>query len=260
MSSPELKLFYCLAIPEGDHNDIFELQAIRMVLLHNVIIRGFNSVLYYSKQIQRGTSELKSFLEYTEQVIKFMHGHHEAEEEIMFPALESKYGPGSMAHNIEGHEHFKAPFAIFENLVEEFKNGTKAWEAEGFQQAIYGFMPVLREHLVDEIETIRPQKLREHFNEAELQDIEEATKKWTLARSSPDKSPQFFFANGDAVHAPWFPMMPPQLLAKIKGDLWAIHADWWSFGSTNKDMEIKPEFSKYEPTLEKDRAVEKSEA
>lgn len=42
-------------------------------------------------------------------------------------------------------------------------------------------MPVLREYLVDEIETLGPQLLREHFKEAELQDIEEATKKWTLA-------------------------------------------------------------------------------
>ncbi|KAG9043965.1 hypothetical protein FS837_008941 [Tulasnella sp. UAMH 9824] len=236
MEFSELTLFYCLAIPEGYHTDIFELQAIRMVLLHNIIIRGFNSVLYYSTQVQPDTAELKSFLEYTEQVIEFMHNHHEAEEEIMFPALESKYGPGSMAHNIEGHEDFKAPFAIFENLVGEFKSGTKAWDAEAFQQAV------------------------EHFKEAELQNIEEATKKWTLARSSPDRSPQFFFANGDAGHAPWFPMMPPQLLTKIKGDLWAIHADWWSFGSTDKDMVIKPEFSKYEPTVERDNAVDKSEA
>ncbi|KAG8895738.1 hypothetical protein FRC00_006962 [Tulasnella sp. 408] len=105
-------------------------------------------------------------MEYTEQVVEFMHNHHEAEEEIMFPAVESKYGPGS---------------------------------------------------------------------------------------------PQFFFANGDAVQAPWLPMMPPQLLTKIKADLWAIHSDWWSFGSTNKDMAIKPEFFKYEPALEKDRA-DRSEA
>lgn len=132
-----------------------------------------------------------------------MHNHHEAEEELMFPTLESKYGPGSMEHNIEGHEHFKAPFAIFESLVGEFKSGAKSWDAKAFQQAVYGFMPVLREHLVDEIETLRPHLLREHFKEAELQDIEEATKKWTLARSAPDRSPQFFFANGDAVHAPW---------------------------------------------------------
>ncbi|KAG8895677.1 hypothetical protein FRC00_007138 [Tulasnella sp. 408] len=176
MASSELTLLYCLAIPEGDHTDIFELQAIRMVLLHNVIIRGFNSVLYYSMQVQPGTAELKSFLEYTEQMIEFMHNHHEAEEEIMFPAPESKYGPGSMAHNIEGHEHFKAPFAIFENWGQEFQSGTKAWDAEAFQHAIYRFMPALRERLVDEIETLRPHLLREHFKEAKLQDIEEAAR------------------------------------------------------------------------------------
>lgn len=44
------------------------------------------------------------------------------------------------------------------------------------------------------------------------------------------------------------------------GNLWDIQSDWWSFGSTHKDMAIKPEFSKYEPTLEKGHAVDKSEA
>lgn len=53
-----------------------------------------------------------------------------------------------------------------------------------------------------------------------------------------------------------FPMMPPQLLAKIKGDLWNIHSDWWAFGSTDKDMAIKQEFAAYEPGLEKDSTVD----
>lgn len=82
----DVKLFKCLPIPAGDHKDVYELQPIRMVLLHNrtsvppanatrvlsalaVIIRGFNSVLYYSSQVKPGTKGFDSFIRYSAAVV-----------------------------------------------------------------------------------------------------------------------------------------------------------------------------------------------
>lgn len=132
-----------------------------------------------------------------------MHHHNEAEEDVWFPLLETKFGAGSMADNIVGHDSFKAPFAEFEQLIADLRAKEKTWDPEVFRQAAYAFIPVLREHLVDEIDTFRPYQLKGSFSKEELDEFERDMTAWLMARSSPEKSPPFLFVNGDAVNGPW---------------------------------------------------------
>ncbi|KAG9051247.1 hypothetical protein FS837_010534 [Tulasnella sp. UAMH 9824] len=260
MPSTELKLFQCIPVPVGDCMDVFELQSIRMALLHNIAIRSLNGLIYYSQTIQVKDEKLTPFLEYAKHVVDWVHHHHESEEEVWFPLLESKFGTGSMADNIAGHENFKAPFAAFEQLIAGFKAKEKTWDPEVFRQGIYAFTPVLREHLVEEIDTFRPYQLKERFTKEELDAFETEMKAWLMARNVPEKTPQILFANGDAVHGAWFPAMPPQFVAMIKGDLWKVHADWWEFGCCDRDMKVKPEFAAYEPVFEDRSKMEAKQA
>ncbi|KAG8904494.1 hypothetical protein FRC01_008707 [Tulasnella sp. 417] len=260
MSSPELKLCQCIPVPVGDYTDVFELQSIRMALLHNVIIRSLNGLIYYSQTIQANDEKLTPFLEYSQYVVEYVHHNHESEEDVWFPLLESKFGAGSMADNVAGHENFKAPFAEFEKLIADFKAKEKTWDSEVFRQGIYAFTSVLMDHLAEEIDTFRPYQLKEHFTKEELDAFEAEMRAWLMARSVPEKSAQILFANGDAVHGAWFPVVPPQFLAMIKGDLWKVHADWWEFGCCDRDMNVKPEFAAYEPTFEDRSKMEAKQA
>ncbi|KAG8945050.1 hypothetical protein FRC04_001211 [Tulasnella sp. 424] len=189
-----------------------------------------------------------------------MHYHDEAEEDVWFPLLETKLGAGSMADNIVGHDSFKAPVAEFEQLIASLRAKETTWDPEVFRQAAYAFIPVLREHLVDEIDTFRPYQLKGHFTKEELDEFERDMTAWLMAKSSPENRLPLLIANGDAVNGPWFPPMPPQLVTMVKGDLWKVHADWWEFGSCDRDMKVKPEFAAYEPVLEDRSKMEAKQA
>ncbi|KAG9043971.1 hypothetical protein FS837_008947 [Tulasnella sp. UAMH 9824] len=251
----QVQLFHCLPIPAGSKDDVFELQALRMVLLHNIIIRGFNSLLYYSGEVQPNTPKYNAFLAYAGEVIHFLHHHHGNEEDKYFPFLETKMGKGSMSDNVDGHESFKAPFAAFEDLYNKLRSGETQWDLAAFRKAIYDFIPVLREHLEEEIDTFRPWQLKGKFTAEELLGFEAEMEKHVMAQVSLVKDPQYQFINGDsASHGAWFPPIPPPIAWAARQVLWHVHSDWWQFGCCDKYMKVKPQFAPYEPVMENKEA------
>ncbi|KAG9018642.1 hypothetical protein FRB90_011067 [Tulasnella sp. 427] len=253
--SSQCQLFHCLPIPAGSKDDVFELQALRMVLIHNQLIRSFNSLIYYSGEVQPNTSKYNSFIAYAGEAINLLHHHHENEEVMYFPFLESKLGKGSMGDNVDGHEAFKGPFHKFEVLVTKLRSGEAQWDLATFRQAIYDFLPVLREHLGEEIDTLRPWQLRGKFTAEDLLGFEAAMEKHIMATASLVKDPQLQFVNGDsAPHGAWFPPIPPPIAFVTRQVLWHIHSDWWQFGSCDKYMRVKPQFAPYEPVMENKEA------
>lgn len=109
-----------------------------------------------------------------------------------------------MSDNVNGHEAFKAPFAAFENLHSKLRSGEAQWDLAAFRKAIYDFMPVLREHLEEEIDTFRPWQLKGKFTAEELLTFEAEMDKHVMAQLSLAKDPQCMFINGDsAPHGAW---------------------------------------------------------
>ncbi|KIO34531.1 hypothetical protein M407DRAFT_209735 [Tulasnella calospora MUT 4182] len=249
MSTPEL--LHCVPFPAGDHNDVFDRQSIKMVILHNIIIRGFNSMLYYSGQVEPGTSTYQSFLAYCNEVLAYLHKHHLFEEERYFPFLESHLGAGTMSGNVDEHEAFKAPLAAFETLLNDLISDKAMWNVETFRKSIYDFANILKEHLSEEIDTIRPAVLKAKITREQLDAFELESKKYFIANGSLVRDPQFLSINGDAVNGAWFPPMPGPISFVSKALLWHLHSDWWQFGSCDKNMHVKPEFAAYEPVKEK---------
>ncbi|KAG9043972.1 hypothetical protein FS837_008948 [Tulasnella sp. UAMH 9824] len=249
MSAPEL--LHCIPIPAGNYKDVFDLQSIRMVILHNIIIRGINSMLHYSGQVEPGTSSYKSFLTYCNEVLVNLHKHHRLEEERYFPFLESHLGAGTMSGNLDQHEAFKVPLATFETLLNDLRSDKATWNVQSFRKSIYDFANLLKAHLSEEIDTIRPAVLKVKITREQLDAHEHETDKYFIANTSLTKDPQIFFINGDGVHGAWFPPMPGPISFVSKAVLWHLHSDRWRFGSCDKNMHVKPEFAAYEPAKEK---------
>ncbi|KAG9018641.1 hypothetical protein FRB90_011066 [Tulasnella sp. 427] len=221
-----------------------------MVLLHNIVVRGLNSMLYYSGQINPDTASYTSFLGYSDQVIYNLHKHHLFEEERYFPFLESHLGAGSMAGNVEEHEAFKEPLFAFESLLADLRSGKAAWDVQVFRNSVYGFAHTLQEHLTEEIDTIRPEVLKAKITREQLEGLEAETRKYFIANTSLVRDPQLIFVNGDGVNGKWFPPMPGPIAFIARNALWHVHSDWWQFGSCDKYMQVKPEFAAYEPAKE----------
>ncbi|KAG8908130.1 hypothetical protein FRB99_000158 [Tulasnella sp. 403] len=249
-TSSDVKLFKCLPIPPGDHNDLHEMQALRQVILHNIIIRGYNGALYYSDQVQPGTKQFSAFLTYCAQVNAFVRCHHSHEETIIFPFFESKLGKGSMSHNLAEHETFTEPLRSFEDLVASLQSGKTGFDAPTFRTAIYAFLPPMLDHLQHEIDTIRPEILRKSMTKEEIEKMEkdlldDLLKTFSLVRDTP-----LLVVNGDVVHGAWFPPLPTPMMLLVKYVFWHLNSDTWAFGCCDKDRKVKPQFLPYEPELE----------
>jgi len=251
MSAAQLKLFKCLPIVQGDYKDTFDLQAIRMCLIHNVVIRGYNSIIYYSGAVKPDTKEFQSFLEYCVLVNEFLHHHHAAEEEIWFPLLEVKLGAGALSVNVEGHKTFGEPLHAFEELVGSLKEKKVAFEVGVFRQAVYAFMEPLQQHLAEEIQTIRSDILRKAgITAEELASFSRKIEEEALTTFDLSRDLQVLYINGDSVNGAWFPEIPALINFYVKYIIWYKHSDLWAFGSCDKQMRCKPQFAAYEPELE----------
>ncbi|KAG8865407.1 hypothetical protein FRB96_000297 [Tulasnella sp. 330] len=249
-SLEELRLYKCLPIPRGSINDVWELQAIRMVIIHNVLIRAYNSMLHYSTQVSPDDAKrVSSFIRYCDVMNATLHEHHHVEESSYFPWLEERLGAGSMVANVEGHHAFETPFKAFEELVASIRDEKAPFVPDEFRSAVYGFLPPLLDHLMAEVETIRVDKVK-HIPEVEMRKMESDTEKMIRKHSNVTTSVQACAVNGDEKYGLWFPPAPAPVLWVCMNITYRFNSDIWAFGACTKNRKIKPEFAAYEPELE----------
>lgn len=73
---------------EGD--DPFVEFASHMALVHNIIIRGYNSMYLQAPKIK--PADVPDFLRYCHAWYLFVVGHHDSEEKVLFPKIEEDTG------------------------------------------------------------------------------------------------------------------------------------------------------------------------
>lgn len=56
-----------------------------MALVHNALIRGFNSVVVQAPHV--GAADARDFVAYARTWVKFLRGHHDDEEAVLFPQM-----------------------------------------------------------------------------------------------------------------------------------------------------------------------------
>lgn len=84
-----------------------------------------------------------------------MHEHHDNEESLVFQQIEEMAGePGLMTANVDQHAAFHGGLETLHTYLEAVKAGEDKYDGKRLRSIIDSFMPVLREHLFDEIKTM----------------------------------------------------------------------------------------------------------
>jgi hemerythrin-like domain-containing protein len=122
-----------------------------MAQIHNVMIRGLNSMFHQGSLVTTPT-DIKDFTDYCLAFCVLIHGHHSTEEVLTFPLIEAATGiPGVMDQNIIQHEAFLPKLHDFNNYLMQVKLGVREYDAEKFIALLNAFSTLMVQHLTDEV-------------------------------------------------------------------------------------------------------------
>ena len=133
--------------------DVYDELASDMAIVHNMIIRGLNSIYLQAPHIK--PADEKSFGRYIVNWHILVHSHHDGEEAMFFPAIHRLTGvEGLMCANIEQHKLFHDGLETLKSYAAAVVSGEEKYEGSRVIEIIDGFAPALVKHLADEIPTI----------------------------------------------------------------------------------------------------------
>ncbi|KAG0641336.1 hypothetical protein HOY80DRAFT_743710 [Tuber brumale] len=136
---------------EGDLKDPFIQAATEMALIHNIIIRGMNSIYLQAPHVP--VEDVQPFIGYCKAWSEFLHSHHKNEETILFPSIEKAAGvPGLMQPNVAQHQQFHDGLAKFDEYINAAVPETFA--GQKLIEILDTFARLLTQHLTDEIPTL----------------------------------------------------------------------------------------------------------
>ncbi|KAK2039832.1 hypothetical protein LZ31DRAFT_598546 [Colletotrichum somersetense] len=224
---------------ETKKTDIFTLGATHMALLHNSILRGYNSIYQQAPYIQE--ADKVDFIGYSQAWHKFVKSHHDDEEESLFTKVEDLLDDKNVfAETHKEHESFLAGLGQFNEYLTSLSSpsdfsGTKLLDI------MKGFQEPFESHFHSEISTIaglaaHPNAPKEGTPEAANASL--TFKKWgksTVTKAGTADVVPFFLLNldrtaEDGMWANWPPMPAPIKwgLVNLAG---AWHWGWWKFAS-----------------------------
>ncbi|KAJ0163196.1 hypothetical protein CTA2_3366 [Colletotrichum tanaceti] len=138
---------------ETSEPDMFVRVASEMALVHNMAIRGLNSIYLQAPHVP--AAESRAFLRYVLAWHDLLHVHHSGEEADLFPAIEAMAGQaGLMDGNVSQHEEFRDGLAAFKAYVDACASGREQLDGARLVALIDGFGGPLARHLGDEIPSI----------------------------------------------------------------------------------------------------------
>ncbi|KAF4828083.1 Calcium-binding protein NCS-1 [Colletotrichum siamense] len=130
-----------------------------MIIIHNMIIRIINTVYLQCINVEKSPNDVQDFVSYAIEWAKMVEEHHHTEERDVFPAIEKMAeAPGLMETNIAQHEAFTGGLHEYLSYLEKVQKGEgegeEAYSGLKLKGIIDSFMPGLRQHLSDEIDTL----------------------------------------------------------------------------------------------------------
>ena len=104
----------------------------------------------------KSSEDVADFMSYSKTWVQLLHQHHDSEEEMIFPLIESEAGVKSiMDNNIVQHEVFSPGLERFTYYISAVSAKKIAYDGNQMAALIAGFAPLLVAHLGDEIGTLR---------------------------------------------------------------------------------------------------------
>lgn len=130
-----------------------------MIIIHNMIIRIINTVYLQCINVEKSPNDVQDFVSYAIEWAKMVEEHHQTEERDVFPAIEKMAeASGLMEANIAQHEAFTGGLHEYLSYLEKVQKGEgegeEAYNGMKLKGIIDSFMPGLRQHLSDEIDTL----------------------------------------------------------------------------------------------------------
>jgi len=127
--------------------------AVEMAMIHNVILRAINSIHQQAPYVP--LAQQNAFVRYNTVVFGALSHHHDNEERFFFPELDELLGTKGFAQSaVEQHHAFEAGAQDYKAWLDKVEAKQAPYHAEKLRSLLDGFMPILRQHLVDELELL----------------------------------------------------------------------------------------------------------
>lgn len=207
-----------------------------MIVIHNLIIRIINTVYLQCVNVERSPDDVQDFVSYALEWSKMVEEHHHTEETEVFPEIEKMTGvPGLMAANVSQHEAFSSGLHEYTEFLTKVQRQEEAYAGEKLKGIIDSFMPVLRQHLSDEIETLL--RLRDY--DCDWEDWFDKLVKRLLNKSSDPRlkttTIPLLLTNRDKTFEDgvfvWWPALPWFVQILFRWVFIPTHKRWWRFSS-----------------------------
>ncbi|KAF4446861.1 hypothetical protein F53441_9565 [Fusarium austroafricanum] len=128
-----------------------------MAVVHNLLIRGVNAIYLQAVNVaEKGTQKDKmDFCNFAWSWTVEITDHHNTEESMIFPQINEICGvPGLMDANINEHKLFHEGLDSFRGYLDKVRKEEEQLDGNKLREIIDSFMPVLRNHLENEIDTL----------------------------------------------------------------------------------------------------------
>jgi hypothetical protein len=232
-----------------------------MVLVHNMLLRGLNSIYLQAQHISK--ADEVPFCKYIQVWHLILHHHHAGEEDDLFPGVDRMVGGKDvMAANVEQHHAFKPGLDAFIAYVQDCAAGKQSYDGDKIITLIDAFGKILSDHLADEIPTILDlrkfgvdklepfPKLMDEYGEKALVSRIVNPPSGSTAHCFPKKSLSltadlpWAFVNIDKEFegGRWksWPPAPAVIGFVVCNVAYWVHSDVWRFGSCDRSCRMKP--------------------
>lgn len=137
---------------ETKKTDMWTTGASHMCMLHNCIIRGYNSIWLQAPHVE--DADKADFVGYCLTWFKFVKSHHDDEEDNLFPKVEATLGDKELwAETQKEHESFLEGLAEFNTYLTTLKSPTDL-SADELRRIMASFQEPFEHHFHSEIHTI----------------------------------------------------------------------------------------------------------
>ncbi|OKL64117.1 hypothetical protein UA08_00145 [Talaromyces atroroseus] len=151
-TSPNLGPLSLIPTPGGQTGgtDQFTEFASHMALVHNIIIRGYNSIYLQAPKVKQ--ADVHDFLHYCQAWNEFVVGHHDSEEHVLFPGTEKETGvQGIMDEDVQEHASFHHGLADIKAYLEtSLTSPASDFNGSNLIMILDCFAPAFHSHLTHE--------------------------------------------------------------------------------------------------------------
>ncbi|TVY87455.1 hypothetical protein LAWI1_G004210 [Lachnellula willkommii] len=212
-----------------------------MCVVHNVLLRGLNSIYIQGPNIQ--PADYTDFIGYSLCWYSVVHEHHTSEEDLFFPGIEEAVGEkGLLDGNVEEHRSFQSGLDEFYNYLSSLSGKESSFNAAHLNNIIASFAPALCAHLAAEIPSLL--SLSKYGTNLPIEDLWNKEGQHTVIAMTKFNALPFFFLNLDVTYEDhlwrnWPPIPGPARWVVTRCfTLW--HRGYWKFASCDARGVPKP--------------------